>query len=207
MLQPIEEPHRRADCPERAGPGASFRSNRTPKDRPDRLLKTREFVVLLEFYLDRAMRYRLFDPDAAEEAGTPHSHGYQLQFTRSALIFDFEKPGTEPAMNEGGIEYHRVGKDLIYQLLEAAKAITRVSEGEAVTVSPERANARGRSLTRNSPFLACKTAAFLGTPRVRQRPVQHRCPRRKCRYGLSHPALRLMLLALTENLKQPRRMC
>ena len=45
-----------------------FDPHRTPKDRPDRLLKTREFVALLGFYLDRAIRYRLFDPDAAGEA-------------------------------------------------------------------------------------------------------------------------------------------
>ena len=85
-----------------------FDPHRTPKDRPDRLLKTREFVALLGFYLDRALRYQLFDPDAADEARallTTLERGYQLQFTRSALIFDFEKPGTEPA---DARRWHRV---------------------------------------------------------------------------------------------------
>ena len=39
-------------------------------------------------------------------------------------------------MHEGGIEYHRVGKDLIHQLIEAARAIIHVSESEAVTSEP-----------------------------------------------------------------------
>ena len=36
-----------------------FDPHRTPKDRPDRLIKTREFVTLLAFYLDRSLRYQL----------------------------------------------------------------------------------------------------------------------------------------------------
>ena len=147
-----------------------FDPHRTPKDRPDRLLKTREFVALLGFYLDRAIRYRLFDSNAAREAHTLLTTlelGYQLQFTRSALIFDFEKPGTEPAMHEGGIEYHRVGKDLIHQLIEAARAITRVSEGEAPTNEPGEGE-RTRTLSDQELSVPrLQDAAFLGTPRAR----------------------------------------
>jgi DNA phosphorothioation-dependent restriction protein DptH len=47
-----------------------FDPHRTTKDRPDRLLKTRELIALLEFYLNRSMRYQLFDSDAAGEART-----------------------------------------------------------------------------------------------------------------------------------------
>ncbi len=147
-----------------------FDPHRTPTDRPDRLIKTREFVALLEFYLDRAIRYQLFDPDAASEAHTllaTLERGYRLQFTRSALIFDFEKPGTEPAGHEGGIEYHRVGKDLIHQLIEAAKAITYGSESEAMTSEPGGGtHTRTLSETKLSvPRL--EEAAFLGSPRAR----------------------------------------
>lgn len=42
---------------------------------------------------------------------------------RSALIFDFEKSGTENAVNEHGIEYHRIGFDLISTLLEHLLAL------------------------------------------------------------------------------------
>jgi hypothetical protein len=147
-----------------------FDPYRTPQDRPDRLIKTREFVTLLAFYLDRSVRYQLFDTDAADEARAllaTLERGYQLQFTRSALIFDFEKPGTEPAVHEGGIEYHRMGKDLIYQLIEAAKAIIHMGESEVITrVSGEGEQTRTLSAQELSiPRL--QTAAFLGVPRVR----------------------------------------
>lgn len=100
-----------------------FDPQRTPEDRPDRAFKTREFALLLEFYLERAERYGAISREAADEARYfVHTldDGYQLAFTRSAIIFDFAKPGTEPPESEGGIEYHRIGIDLIRQLVEAA---------------------------------------------------------------------------------------
>jgi len=100
-----------------------FDPHRWPGDRPDRLIKVRELVTLLEFYLDRAVRYGVMSHGAEEEGRfllRSLEAGYRLVFTRAAIIFDFEKPGTEPAELEGGIEYHRIGSDLIRQLLEAA---------------------------------------------------------------------------------------
>ncbi|HLV97072.1 MAG TPA: hypothetical protein VKT82_00215 [Ktedonobacterales bacterium] len=93
-------------------------------DRPDRLLKTRELATLLEFYLGRAVRYELITQDAAAEAQAllaTLEDGYSLTFSRSALIFDFEKPGTEPPDNEEDIEYHRIGVDLIQALIAEAR--------------------------------------------------------------------------------------
>jgi DNA phosphorothioation-dependent restriction protein DptH len=90
-------------------------------DRPDRLLKSRELAQILRFYLERSLRYGLFDATAAQEArGLLESieQGYSLQFRRCALIFDFDKTGTEAPDNEVGIEFHRIGKDLIHALLE-----------------------------------------------------------------------------------------
>lgn len=90
-------------------------------DRPDRLLKSREFAQILRFYLERSERYGIFDNDALLEARCflqSIEQGYYLQFRRSALIFDFEKKGTEPAEYENGIEFHRIGKDYIHALLE-----------------------------------------------------------------------------------------
>lgn len=95
-----------------------------PIERPDRLLKTREFTILLEFYLNRAERYGLLDEAAAESARlllASLEEGYNLQFSRSALIFDFDKPGTEPPEQESGIEFHRIGIDLIEALVAEAK--------------------------------------------------------------------------------------
>ena len=90
-------------------------------DRPDRLLKTRELSTLVEFYLDRALRYGLIESTAGEEARTFLDFlegGYSLRFTQCGLVFDFEKAGTEPAEEEAGVEFHRVGIDMIRRLVE-----------------------------------------------------------------------------------------
>ena len=106
-----------------------FDPRRTTPDRPDRLLKTRELAALLEFYLDRGLRYGLMAPVVGEEARTLLDlleDGYSLRFSRSGLVFDFDKPGTEPPEHEAGIEFHRVGIDLIRELVRrAGPAATR----------------------------------------------------------------------------------
>lgn len=94
-------------------------------DRPDRLLKSRELAQILRFYLERAVRHGIFDDAAALEARgflAAIEQGYSLQFRRCALIFDFDKPGTEAPEVEVGIEFHRIGKDLIHDLLEGCCA-------------------------------------------------------------------------------------
>lgn len=107
-------------------------------DRPDRLLKSRELAQILKFYLERSLRYGIFDVTAAQEArGLLESieQGYSLQFRRCALIFDFDKPGTESPDNEVGIEFHRIGKDLIHALLENCRKPVSV-ESEEVPTAP-----------------------------------------------------------------------
>ena len=102
-----------------------FDPQRTTPDRPDRLLKTRELATLLEFYLERGLRYRLMEPEAGEEARVfldRFEDGYRLQFSRSGLVFDFDKPGTEPPEHEVDIEFHRIGVDLIHELVRQAAA-------------------------------------------------------------------------------------
>ena len=102
-----------------------FDPHRTTPDRPDRLLKVRELATLLDFYLERGLRYRLMEPEAGEEARTfldRLEDGYRLQFSRSGLVFDFDKPGTEPPEHEGDIEFHRIGVDLIHGLLKQVAA-------------------------------------------------------------------------------------
>jgi DNA phosphorothioation-dependent restriction protein DptH len=103
--------------------GFHFDPHRSTVDRPDRLIKTRELVTLLEFYLDRALRYGIITCDAAEEARfllRTLEDGYRLAFTRSAIVFDFQHTGTEDPEVDAGIEFHRIGIDLIRQLIEAA---------------------------------------------------------------------------------------
>ena len=112
-----------------------FDPHRTTPDRPDRLLKTRELATLLEFYLERGLRYRLIEREAGEEARALLDRledGYRLQFSRSGLVFDFDKPGTEPPEREVDIEFHRIGVDLIHELVK-----------QAASVVPERSSTDG----------------------------------------------------------------
>ncbi len=149
---------------------------RTTPDRPDRLLKTRELVSLLEFYLDRAVRYGLMSPEAETEARfmlRSLERGYQLEYTRSAVIFDFEKPGTGDVEVETGIEYHRVGIDLIQQLVDAAAPTPEERAASEARLSPEPTAAersaaeleRRREKTPSIPILT--KAAFKAEPRER----------------------------------------
>lgn len=108
-------------------------------DRPDRPFKTRQFARLLEYYLARSQRYGLIADEAladAREFLATIDQGYKLQFRRSAIVFDFDKPGTEPADQEGGVEYHRIGADLIPALVEASAAATSVSQAEPTADEP-----------------------------------------------------------------------
>lgn len=152
-----------------------FDPHRQLVDRPDRSIKNRDFAALLEFYLDRSVRYGLVAPDAADEARyflrTLDKEDYRLQFTRSALVFDFSKAGTEPADSEGSIEFHRIGFDLIAQLVESA---VRDTESVAATYAAAATEAhaevtqelaRRRSAASGVPTL--QSAAFISPRRER----------------------------------------
>lgn len=152
-----------------------FDPHRGSADRADRLIKTRELVALLEFYLDRSVRYGILDEHAAEEARfllRSLEEGYRLIFTRSALVFDFEKDGSE-IEHEHGIEFHRVGVNLIRELVEAAAptpeekaALSESLAREAPAAERSEAElARRRRRTPSIPALAA--AAFLGARRER----------------------------------------
>ena len=136
-------------------------------DRPDRIIKTQELINLLEFYLDRAHRLNFLSPEAYQEAKfflRIMEGGYKLRFTRSALVFDFDKEGTEEFVEENGIEYHRIGVNLIRTLLEALPAKSADLETRPFpTVEPAAPSAPETStmqfLAREMPKLG--RAAFL----------------------------------------------
>lgn len=159
--------------------GFHFDPHRSAVDRPDRLIKTRELVTLLEFYLDRALRYGIIMPAAAEEARfllRTLEDGYRLAFTRSALIFDFQHTGTEDPEVEAGIEFHRIGIDLIRQLIEAAAPDSSSESGLPPGRQPPPSNdgppSHGLEATRRkrerAPAVRSQdSAAFLGQERDR----------------------------------------
>ena len=91
-------------------------------DRPDRAVRNAELAGMLRFYLGRAVRHKTMRGDAADEAswllGNLDGGPYRLQFTKTGLIFDLSGTG-ESSSADGGIEYHRIGRDLIEELLAA----------------------------------------------------------------------------------------
>jgi len=98
-----------------------FDPHRTRPDRPDRVVRNADLAALLGFYLGRAVRYQTMRADAAAEARWLLAHldgGYRLEFTRTGLVFDLAGEGTS-SESEGGIEFHRVGRDLAKELIEA----------------------------------------------------------------------------------------
>lgn len=139
-------------------------------DRPDRLLKTHELRVLLEFYLSRSERYDLIQRDVADEARfllTRLEEGYTLTFTHSALIFDLEQIGLEPPEVEQDIEYYHIGKDSISALLSgfsplaAEQSEQRVLSADSVPHYPSAAftvPARDRSAFSTTSQSAEKSA-------------------------------------------------
>jgi hypothetical protein len=148
-----------------------FDPARTTPDRPDRLLKTRELATLLEFYLDRGLRYGLMDRLAGDEARAfldLLEGGYTLRFSRSGLVFDFDKPGTEPPEHEVGIEFHRIGYDLIRSLVDrAAPSASDVSstdgEGGQTGELPVNASPSGAPVI---PRLSSAAFLVMARPRV-----------------------------------------
>lgn len=108
-------------------------------DRADRPWKTHELVALLDFYRERSARYNLILQDSNNEARnflTMLESGYSLEFTRSALIFDFNKAGADPVEFEEGVEFYRVGRDVIRDLFAEAVAVSERSVGGVETPTP-----------------------------------------------------------------------
>ncbi|MCC2523579.1 methylation-associated defense system ATP-binding protein MAD8 [Vibrio coralliilyticus] len=96
-----------------------FDLDRSTPDRPDRLVKTQKLCVLLEHYLKRSERFGLLSADVVDEAKyllRTLERGYKLTISRSGVIFDFGFDSSE-VTNEVGIEFHRVGRNHVNELL------------------------------------------------------------------------------------------
>lgn len=91
------------------------------QERPDQLWKANELSGLLTFYLNRAERYQIISADFVEEAQgllSTLEQGYELKFSRSALIFDFGQEESHFVEQDSRVEFHRIGRDLIKELVE-----------------------------------------------------------------------------------------
>lgn len=103
----------------------SFDTALSVLDRVDRPVKNLSLSSMLRFYLERAARHGTMKQTAHTSAGElldSLDEGYQLQFTRSGLIFDLARTGTD-GETDSGVEFHRIGNDLIDELIQAIPTV------------------------------------------------------------------------------------
>ncbi|CDR06536.1 methylation-associated defense system ATP-binding protein MAD8 [Streptomyces iranensis] len=103
----------------------SFDPARTTPDRVDRTVKNLVLASMLRFYLERAARHGTMGHEPRAAAHTlldSLDNGYTLRFTRSGLIFDLARSGTDRELDDG-VEFHRIGSDLITELINAIPTV------------------------------------------------------------------------------------
>jgi hypothetical protein len=104
---------------------AAFDPHQDVPDRVDRSAKNLELGTMLRFYLERARRHGTMDEGphrSAHRLLDRLDDGYRLDFTRSGLIFDLARTGTG-SEDDHAVEFHRIGTDLITELLEAIPTV------------------------------------------------------------------------------------
>jgi len=151
-----------------------FDPHRVKPDRPDRPVKNAELAALLQYYLERAVRHGIMRGDAAKEAQwllRRLDKGYRLEFTRTGLIFDLAGKGAYTE-TEAAIEYHRIGRDLVQELLDAIPTdpVLVRQDGETTT---SRTSATLAHLDLTLPRLP--NAAFRAPARSHELPEEEAC--------------------------------
>ncbi|MFJ7628714.1 hypothetical protein ACIQZN_19680 [Streptomyces sp. NPDC097595] len=103
----------------------SFDPAHIAPDRVDRPVKNLALGSMLRFYLERAARHGTMGhaPRTAAHALLDSlDDGYTLHFTRSGLIFDLAREGTDRELDDE-VEFHRIGSDLITELINAIPTV------------------------------------------------------------------------------------
>lgn len=95
-------------------------------DRVDRLVRTQELATLLDFYLERAERYRLIPSTnlAPLRAFLENlEDGYQLRISKAGIVFNLQAQGYRAEMQDE-VNYHLLGRDVLDQLVADARSFT-----------------------------------------------------------------------------------
>lgn len=128
----------------------------TLPDRYDRLIRTRELGVLLNFYLDRSVRHHLVSVDQVVTIKDFINHledGYTLHLTRSGIVLHLGENGYE-SEKDGEVVYHYLGLDRVKALIQVA----RVAEETKQSPEPDPAYSTTRgTFTRNPPNLGLQS--------------------------------------------------
>ncbi|ARP72350.1 hypothetical protein LK07_24225 [Streptomyces pluripotens] len=104
---------------------AAFDPDRGTPDRVDRSVKNLTLTSMLRFYLERAWRHGTMETapyQSAHEMLDRLDDGYALRFTRSGLIFDLARTGTDRELDDQ-VEFHRIGRNLITELIDAIPTV------------------------------------------------------------------------------------
>ncbi|MGW6403391.1 methylation-associated defense system ATP-binding protein MAD8 [Streptomyces sp. NPDC055134] len=142
---------------------ASFDPAHTDPGRVDRSVKNLGLASMLRFYLTRAHRHGTMagsSHDAAHQLLDRLDDGYTLRFTRSGLIFDLARSGTDRELDHG-LEFHRIGHDLIEELIDAIPTVRpRIAD---VPLGDSSGDVLPGEAADDAPTLALRT---LSVPRV-----------------------------------------
>ena len=95
-------------------------------DRLDRELKTLELANLLNFYIDRANRYNILDPEMVKEYQdflNTLNEGYDIKFKRMGIIYDFNQQEKQKKEKWGDAVFYRMGFPVISDILSKDKTL------------------------------------------------------------------------------------
>ena len=103
-------------------------------DRLDRELKVLELKSLLEFYINRSLRYGQLNPDKAHEYKvflSKLSDGYSVRFKRLGVIFDFMQTERQKKDFYGDTLIYTMGNPVIEQILDDSSDLkTQILEAQ-----------------------------------------------------------------------------
>lgn len=97
-----------------------------PIDRLDRELKTLELANLLNFYIDRANRYNIIDPEMVREFReflNTLNEGYNIKFKRMGIIYDLSQQKKQIKDCWGDTVFYRMGYPVIQDILSRDKSL------------------------------------------------------------------------------------
>lgn len=95
-------------------------------DRLDRELKTLELANLLTFYINRANRYNIIDPEMVKEYMdflNTLNEGYDIKFKRMGIIYDLNQQEKQKKDCWGDAVFYRMGFPVIQDILSKDKSL------------------------------------------------------------------------------------
>jgi DNA phosphorothioation-dependent restriction protein DptH len=142
-------------------------------DRVDRALQSWQFTTVLNFYLDRAVRYKLINSEYSETLRHFINHlddGYTLSTQKIGLVFRLDATDTSLDRQDPELPIWIIGRELVQDIVtEAMQAFHSQDKLEVPSETPMQAHER--HLRRQSYPLWREMLFFVGGRHRSQRPV------------------------------------